>query len=90
MECLNKKAKLKFPLSFDLKIVMETKDDEENKSLISSVLKDLKIPLSDWDIRESAQGNYKRYSVKVTLITKKRMDEMYSELIKVPGVKTVL
>ncbi len=90
MDLVNKKSKLKFPLSFDLKVVMEAGDDEDNKSLIKGVFEDLKIPYFEWDVRESSQGNYRRYSVKITLISKKRMEELYSVLSKTPKVKVVL
>lgn len=90
MDLVNKKAKLKFPLSFDLKVVMEAGDDEENKSLIKGVFENLKIPYFEWDVKESSQGNYRRYSARITLITKKRMDELYSVLSKTPKVKVVL
>jgi putative lipoic acid-binding regulatory protein len=85
-----KTAKLKFPVSFDLKVIMESGEDEENQEIIINVLNDLKIPFSNWDIRESSKGNYKRYSVKIVLITKKRMDDLYSILVCQPKVKTVL
>ena len=84
------KPELKFPVTYDLKIIMESGNDEENQIVIKKVLDDLKIPNSNWDIRESSLGNYKRYSVKITVISKKIMEELYNVLPKIPKVKSVL
>ncbi|HOV12927.1 MAG TPA: DUF493 family protein [Spirochaetota bacterium] len=86
---LNNK-KLKFPLSYDLKVVMNSSLDEVNKEIISCVLKEIKIPHEYLDTRESTNGTYKRYSVKVTLISHSKMLKMYESLSKCPEVKNVL
>lgn len=84
------KSELKFPVTYDLKVIMESGNDEENQAAIKKVLDDLKIPNSNWDIKDSSLGNYKRYSVKIIVISKKRMEELYNVMPKIPKVKNVL
>ena len=84
------KPEIKFPVTYDLKVIMESGNDVENQIVIKKALDNLKISNSNWDIRESSLGNYKRYSVKITVISKKIMEELYNVLPKIPKVKSVL
>jgi putative lipoic acid-binding regulatory protein len=86
----NGNVKLIFPVSFDLKVIMETGKDEENKNIIKSILNNLKIPFSDWHIRESSKGNYKRYSVNISVESREIMNALYSAMSCQPKIKTVL
>ena len=86
---LNNK-KLKFPISFDLKVVMLSDDDEINKDIIIASLNDLKIPHNGWQVKESSNRTYKRYIDKVTLINHSKMLKMYHTLSKIDKVKVVL
>lgn len=80
--------KLKFPVSYEMRVIMETvENDETNIKAIQTVLDNLRIPHRDWDHRRSSEAKYTSYSVKVMVRNHNTLKELYAELNKIPGVK---
>lgn len=80
--------KLKFPVSYEMRIIMETvENDEINIEAIRAVLEDLRIPHRDWKHRRSSEEKYTSYSVKVMVRSHDTLKNLYAGLNKIPGVK---
>lgn len=83
--------KIKFPISYTLKVIMESSPgDEKNIQFITDVLKRTQVPFSEWNKKKSAEGKYTSYSVNVTLNSLITLRLMYSELKKNEAVKFTL
>ena len=81
-------AKIKFPVTFQLKAVMNSSaTDEENKNNISTVLNNLKIKNSCTNSKKSSKGTYISYNYQVTLVSKLQLETLYDNLKSVPGLK---
>lgn len=81
-------SKLKFPVSYELRVIMETQEkDEQNIEAIRMVLEKIRIPHKDWGMRKSGEGTYTSYSVKVMVKDHSTLKLLYQELNSVPGVK---
>lgn len=84
----NINAKIKFPVTYILKIVFDTQilpmiQKEEMERLFLRV----KIPFTFLNSRPSNQGNYISYSVQVTLTDYDQMNLLYDDLRSLPGIK---
>lgn len=80
--------KLKFPVSYEMRVIMETvENDEINIQAIRTVLEDLRIPHRDWNHRRSSEAKYTSYSVKVMVRNHDTLKDLYTGLNKIPGVK---
>jgi putative lipoic acid-binding regulatory protein len=82
--------KLKFPLTFDLKVIMDADSDESNQTAVEEVFRELKIPFRNWEVRETDSSRFCRYTVRITLLNRSRMDQLYERLKRVPGIRNVL
>ncbi len=84
-------AKMKFPVTFQLKAVMDSAStDNENQAKLSFVLENLKIKNKYISNNKSSKGNYISYNYQVTLINKLQLETLYIDLKKVPGLKFAL
>ena len=83
--------KLKFPVSYEMRVIMETvENDEINIEAIRTVLEDLRIPHRDWNHRRSSEAKYTSYSVKVMVRNHDTLKDLYTGLNRIPGVKYAL
>lgn len=80
--------KLIFPVTYVLKIVLDTQilpliQKEEMERLFLRV----KVPFAFLNSRPSSQGNYISYSVRVTLTDHAQMNQLYNDLRSLPGIR---
>lgn len=72
---------LEFPVSFDLKVIMNCdKALELNESILRTILTRLSIPHEKWSHRFSSGNKFVSFSVNVTLDQRETMDNLYAEL----------
>lgn len=84
-------AKIEFPVTFELKTVLDaSSSDKDNKKELSIVFDKLKITYSYIGNKKSSKGTYVSYHYNVTLQNKPQLDKLYSELKNVPGLKFAL
>ncbi len=86
-----KKGKLEFPVSFNLKVVMESDDNPEMfQSEIEKLLGTLHVEHSFKSLKTSNKGNFLSYTFQVTLLGQLQMSNMYDALKNLPGIKFAL
>lgn len=80
--------KLQFPVTFDLKVIMEVAIHKNgSRKYLESILEKCQVPHSGWSEKFSSAGKYISYSVKITLQSQLIMDKLYSLLKEEPAVK---
>ncbi len=91
MDLQQQNEKIKFPVSFKLKIISIIHDTEKSAfDRFSKVLSDNGINYSNWDYKPSSGGKYASYRVDVTINDNETFQKLYSDLAKVEGVKCVI
>lgn len=87
-----KKPEIKYPLTFDLKVIMISKPgDSQNMAALNIILEDLLIELKkNWSLKKSESGNYTTYTGKITVKSKEQMHALYGKLKDHPSVKFAL
>jgi len=87
-----KKVEIKYPLTFDLKVIMISKPgDNQNMVELDNILEDLSIELrKNWTSKKSKTETYTTYSGKIKVESKKQMHALYGELKDHPSVKFAL
>ena len=81
-------AKIEFPVTFELKAVLNASvSDNDNRDNLTKVFDKLNISNSFIGNKKSSKGTYVSYNYKVTFQNKPQMDNLYSELKDVPGLK---
>ena len=77
--------------AFNLKVIMDNSiSDTENRQNIENLLKNLKIPHSNWENKLSGKGKYISFTIRVTIYSQELMHELYDNLKNVPGVKIAI
>ena len=80
--------KVKYPVKFDLKVIMDNNlSEEENQQKIIQVLTQNKIPFSDWSSKMSSKNTYISLTVNVTIKSQKILEDLYNDLREIPEVK---
>jgi putative lipoic acid-binding regulatory protein len=88
---LNTSEKLKFPVQFDLKVIMESPDDHQNHiDKLENILNSLSIAFHNWRYKPSEKGTYTSYTVNVYVITQKKLKDLFAELKTIPEVKMAI
>lgn len=83
--------KLKFPVSYPLKAVLENAlGEEQDKKNLETVFVLQNVPYSFMEQRPSTKGNYISYTYKVTLQNERQLQALYDELKGVTGLKFAL
>lgn len=86
-----KDEKIKFPVRFDLKIIMiSAKDHKENITKLENTLNELEIAFNNWRNKPSGKGTYTSYTVNVYIISQQKLTALYAELKKIPEVKMAI
>ena len=86
-----KEEKIKFPVDFDLKVIMYTQEDPSLSIVeLESLFVTLKIPFKNWRHKPSGKGTYTSFTVSVHLETQELMSQLYKDLKTVPGVKMAI
>jgi putative lipoic acid-binding regulatory protein len=84
-------GELQFPVTYELKVVFDAhSDDTEIKKRLEAIFKQLRISHAFSGIKTSSKGSYRSYSYQVSIVDKTMMDNLYTELKSVPGLKTAL
>lgn len=80
--------KIKFPVAYDLKVIMDVVNTDKNNILfIESVLSKHNIPFKNFSIKPSSGGKYKSYSTPIVISDHITMRLLYSSLKENPAVK---
>lgn len=83
--------KLKFPVSYRLKAVLEASlGEEQDRQNLEIVFDSLQVAYTFHDRRSSSKGNYISYTYQVTLHNRPQMLELYEKLKDVEGMKFAL
>lgn len=86
-----KEDKIKFPVDFDLKVIMLTKPDPQiSIAELEVLLVQLKVAFKNWRHKPSGKGTYTSFTVSVHLETQELMTKLYNDLRSIPGVKMAL
>ena len=85
---LNKSERISFPVTFELKVILDaTIPDETNTRNIEALLDELSIPNEFIRKRLSSSGRYMSFSYKVSFEDHKSMKDLYEKLKELPGIK---
>jgi len=88
IEDVTQNVKIEFPVTFDLKVVIgATASDKENMKNVLAVFDILKVKNSYIGNKKSSKGTYVSYNYKVTLQNKTQLEQLYTDLKNVPGLK---
>ncbi|HOG66534.1 MAG TPA: DUF493 family protein [Bacteroidales bacterium] len=83
--------KLVFPVTFDIKIIIESIHPiEQSNAYLRAIFSQLRIPNSNWRTMHSAEGKYVSFTIQVDLKDNDLMQKLYSELKTIPGIKLAL
>lgn len=83
--------KLKFPVSYRLKAVLEASLGEEaDRQNLETVFESVQVPYTFYDFKLSTKGKYISYTYQVTLQNKSQMLDLYDKLKGVEGLKFAL
>jgi len=86
-----KNEKIKFPVRFDLKVIMNTANDHiTNINKLEFVLNTLDIAFQNWRHKSSGKGTYTSYTVNVYIISHEKLTNLYADLKNIPEVKMAL
>lgn len=86
-----KPEQIEFPVTYILKVVLQlSNDSSKSEKEIETLLDRLKIPFSFLEARISSKQTYISHNIRVTLINKAQMDELYENLKQIPGIKFAL
>lgn len=84
-------SKIDFPISYTLKVVMVyDKDIEKHQQDIEEILLRQKIPFEFQSTKKSSNSNYISFSIRITLLSKVQMDDLYTDLKMLPGIKIAI
>jgi len=87
----NGHSKPEFPLTFDLKVILENYYSEEQmQAHLRLIFSRLGIPNAEWRSRLSTGGKYISFTIEITLKDETIMKNLYSVLKTLPGVKLAL
>jgi putative lipoic acid-binding regulatory protein len=80
--------KIDFPVSFELKVVVETLVSlAETQRQLDSMLLRLAVANEYLGVKESGKGKFASHTIRVLLLNQEHLDELYVELKKLPGLK---
>lgn len=86
-----KPEQVEFPVSYILKVVLTmSTEGESSEKQIESILLRLKIPFSFVEVKMSSRQTYISHSIRVTLLDKAQMDDLYEALRQLPGIKLAI
>ena len=80
-----------YPVKFDLKAIIEASIDKETSiGNIEKVFIKFSIPHENWRTKPSSGGKYVSYTVSIKIRSQKELEDVYTELKKIPGLKFAL
>ncbi len=85
---VNKPEEIEFPVTFELKVVVETMVSiAETQHQLDELLLRLAVANEYLGVRESGKGKFASHTIRVLLLNKEHLNELYSELKILPGIK---
>lgn len=86
-----KQENLKFPVTFDLKVVIEAiATTEAQQNNIESILSDLQVRHTYKNRKMSTKGTYTSYTYEVLVQSRDQMQLIYTEIKQIQGFKFAL
>lgn len=83
-----KQEPISYPVTYDLKAVMEgTMETEKSKSLISEILTRHKLKFHYKSKKHSSKGSYVSFTFQVTIGSQQQLQEVYNDLKRLEGLK---
>lgn len=80
--------KIEFPVTFELKVVVETLVSlTETQQQLDIMLLRLAVANEYLGVKESGKGKFASHTIRVLLLNQEHLEELYSELKKLPGLK---
>lgn len=80
--------KIEFPVSFELKVVVETMVSlADTQRQLDELLLRLAVANEYLGVKESGKGKFASHTVRVLLLNQDHLNELYGELKKLPGLK---
>jgi putative lipoic acid-binding regulatory protein len=80
--------KIEFPVTFELKVVVETLVSIlETQQQLDKMLLRLAVANEYLGVKESGKGKFASHTIRVLLLNQEHLNEMYSELKRLPGIK---
>ena len=80
-----------YPVKFDLKAIIDASiKAEDSISALEMKLNEFKVPFENWRQKSSSGGKYISYTVSVEIQSHKQLEDLYTELKTVPGLKFAL
>jgi len=80
-----------YPVKFDLKAIIEAAFEKQDSiKNIENVLIKFKVPYDNWRTRPSSGGKYISYTVSIEIRSQKELEDVYTEMKKIPGLKFAL
>lgn len=85
------KESVRYPVKFDLKAIIDAGiAPEESIKAMETILEQFKVPFSNWRQKASSGGKYISYTVSVDIDNQKQLEDLYTELKFVKGLKFAL
>ena len=84
-------TEIQYPQNFDIKLIVTAEiPTEEAKKNIAKVFTQCKVVFSFVNVRASAKGNYLSYAYNIDIESREQMEQTYTALKNVPGLKFAL
>lgn len=85
------KEAVKYPVSFDLKAIIDAGFSEgSSKSKMEDIMDKLGVTYSNWRIKKSSAGKYNSFTLLVDIESSEMLNRLYDELKTIPGLKFAL
>lgn len=79
---------IEYPVSFNLKVILDTNETLEiQQRNIELVLEDVGVEFNFVRTKQSSKGSFVSYTINVRLDNKQQMDNLYTRLKLLPGIK---
>lgn len=88
---LKNNQNITYPLTYVLKVIV-TLDESVNirQQQIEDLLFQLGITFSFVEVKNSSKSTYASFSIGIVLLNTKQMNDLYTELGKLPGIKLAI
>jgi len=83
-------VQIEYPVHFDLRIIYIKAEAQDMAAVLEATLKRIAVPCSMIQGVAKPDGKYGRMGARVTVDSKQKMDRLYAEVSKLPGIKAVI
>lgn len=79
---------VKYPVKFDLKAIIDASIKAEHSiAAMEDIFNKYAVPFSNWRQKESSGGKYISYTVSVNVNSQQILEDVYTDLKKIKGLK---